>query len=315
MDHNDIHVDRALSNFAVEYTNEEYIAQAVAPYVPVGKKSDKYFVYDKKDRFTAPQTIRGPKDEAKEVEWNVSDSDFSCVDHALKDFVPDSMTANADMPITPREKSTETLVDLLLLSFEIATATLATTYANYGASYRIQLSGGDQLDNYSESDPIGVIDTGKAACFKEPNTIIMGAEVWNILKRHPQILDHVKGGATSGDPAKVTLQNLAEIFEVERILVGKAKKNTANKGQTASFSYVWGKDIVCAYIDPQPSTIGVSAWKTFRWIQMSTGEGFQVRTYRDEKRGGGGEVIEPETSYESKAICTDVAYLIDTAIS
>ena len=113
----------------------------------------------------------------------------------------------------------------------------------------------------------------------------------------------------------VTVQLVAELFEVDRLIIGKAKYNSANKNQTASYSYVWGKDVVLAYVEPQPSLEGVCAWKTFRWRQMSTDVGYQVRTYRDEAKGGGGEWIEVENSYDEKAVCTDVAYLIDAVIS
>ena len=311
----DVHVDRPLSNFAVEYKNEKMIAGSVMPVVQVDKKSDEYFIYDKKDRFTRAKTIRGPKAEANEVDWHVSTAAYKAIDHALKEFLPDSVAANADAPIVPRQKTVQQLIDLILMEREIRVMTLATTYSGFGAAYRIQLSGDDQLDQYTTSDPISVIDTGKAACFIDPNTIIMGKQVYDKIKRHPQLLDHVKGGATTAQPAKVTLELMAEVFEVDRIIVGASKYNTANKGQTASYSYIWGKDIVLAYIDPRPAMIGVAWAKTFQWKQMATEIGYKVRSWRDETRGGGGEVLETETSFDEKIVCSDLAYLIDTAIS
>jgi hypothetical protein len=287
----------------------------VAPFVPVNNKSDSYFIYTKKDKFTLPETIRGPKDKANEVDWSASTSTYGCIDHALREFLSDSLVNNSDQGVDPRRRTNNFLTDLLLLTFERVISALATTYGNYGSSYRVQLSGGDQWDSYATSDPIGVVDTGKEACFIEPNTMIMGKQVWTQLKNHPQILDRITGGATKVNPAMVTPELVAEIFEVEKVLIGKAKYNSSNKAQTASYSYVWGKDVVLAYIEDQPSLEGVCAWKTFRWNQMTTGEGFQTRTYRNEEKGGGGEYIEVETSYDEKAVCTDVAYLIDAVIS
>lgn len=313
--HSDVHVDRPLSNFAVEYRNMKFIADMVAPFVPVVNKSDSYFVFTKKDKFTLPETIRGPKSPAKEVDWSSSTSTYACIDHALRNFLPDAIVANSDPGVDPRRRTSDQLTDLLLLTFERMISVLTTTYASYGASYRIQMAGADQWDQYDTSDPIGDVDTAKEACFIEPNTIVMGAQVWNVLKRHPQILDHVKGGASTTDPALVRPEMVADLFEVDQVLIGKAKYNTSNKGATASYSYVWGKDVVVAYIEPQVALDGVSAWKTFRWRQLSTDQVYQVRTYRDESLGGGGEWIEVETALDEVAVCTDVAYLIDTVIA
>lgn len=312
--HSDVHVDRPLSNFAVEYSNAKFIADMVSPFVPVNNKSDNYFTYTKKDKFTLPETIRGPKAEANEVDWSTSTSTYGCIDHALRNFLPDAIVANSDPGVDPRRRSTAQLVDLILLAYERVISTLVTTAANYASAYKTTLSGADQW-NESTSDPIGDVDTGKAACFVEPNTMIMGAEVWNILKRHAAILDHVKGGATVDAPSLVTPTLVAEIFELDQVLVGRAKYNSSNKGATASYSYVWGKDCVLAYIEPGTSLDGVSAWKTFRWRQMSTDAGYQVRSYRDEAKGGGGEYIEVETSYDEVAVCSDVAYLVDAVIA
>jgi len=311
----DLHVDRPLSNFAVEYSNAKLIADLVSPVVRVGNKSDLFNTFEKKDRFTIPETIRGPKDTANEVEWSKSTDNYYCKDRALREFLADATVGNADPGMNPRQRTTRFITDLLLLDLEVLVMLLTTTYANYAAGYRTQLSGGDRWDQFATSDPLGAIETGRQACFMEPNVCFMGAEVWSKLKQHPQILDRVSGGSTNANPAMVTQQLVAELFEVDRLHVGKAKRNTANKGQTASFSYIWGKDVVLAYASEDASLEDMSAWKTFRWNQMSTAVGYKVRTYRDEEKGGGGEWIEVETSDQSRAICTDAAYLIDTVIT
>lgn len=313
--HSDVHIDRPLSNFAVEYANKKFIAAMVAPFVPVNNKSDSYVIYNKEDKFSLPEDIRGPKSEAKQVTWGSTSGTYGCIDRALKDFLADSLVANADPGVNPQQRTTNFLVDLLLLKFEKRVVDLVTTYAGYGGSYKTTLSGTTQLSDFAASDPIGVIDTAKSACFIEPNSLIMSKEVFDKIKRHPQLLDHVKGGSNNTSPAKVNAQTMAEIFEVEQILIGEAKYNSATKGATASYSSLWGKHIIAAYIDPNVSLESVTAWKTFRWNQQSTGAGFKVRRYRDESIGGGGEFIEVEMSVIEKAVCSDLAYMIKDAIA
>lgn len=312
--HQDVHIDKPLTNFAVAYNNLGYIAQDAVPFVPVNNKSDSYYVFTKKDKFTLPETIRGPKDKANQATWSSGSSSYAAIDHALRDFLPDAIVGNADQAVVPRQRTTNNLTDLLLLDYERRISALITTYANYAAAYRTQLSGGDRWD-VATSDVLGAVETARAACFYPPNVCIMGEEVWLKVKHHAQILDRIKGGATADKPSLVRPELVAELFEVERLLIGKAKYNSSNKAQTESYSRVWGKNVVLAYVNPTVDLQNVSAWKAFRWRQLATDAAYKVRSYRDEEIGGGGEWIEVEQSYDEKSVCSDVAYLIDTVIS
>ena len=62
--------------------------------------------------------------------------------------------------------------------------------------------------------------------------------IWTKIKRHPAVVAKVYGPiATDGS---ATLEQVAEELEVERILVGRAWKDTAAKGQAMSEARVWG---------------------------------------------------------------------------
>jgi len=314
--HTDVHVDRPLSNFAVEYQNAAFIASQVAPFVPVANKSDTYMKYTKSDKFALPDDLRGPKSAAKQITWGSSTGTYACLDRALRDFLSDAIVSNSDPGVNPQQRTAAFLTNLLLLGFESRIATLVTTYANYATTgNRTTLSGTTQFSDYAGSDPIGVVDTAKAACFQEPNTIIMSRAVYDKLKRHPQLLAAITGGASRSEPGLINLATMAEIFEVERILVGRAKYNSSIKGQTATYTELWGKHLIVAYIDPAVGLDGVSAFKTFRWQQVSTDAGYKVRRYRDDSLGGGGEYIEVEMSTDEEIICEDVAYMVKDAVA
>ena len=128
--HSDVHVDRPLSNFMVSYAPKGMIAPQVIPFVPVINKSDSYVTFTKNDRFTIPETIRGPKDKANEVDWSTSTATYGCVDRALANFLQDAIVANSDPGINPRQRSAAQLVDLLMLDYERRASALVTTAAN-----------------------------------------------------------------------------------------------------------------------------------------------------------------------------------------
>lgn len=316
MGNDNAHFDVVLANAAVEYRNKKYIAGEVVPVMPVPFQSGFYTVFDKKDRFTRAKTIIGPKDYNNQVDWNTSEDPYACDDHGLADFLTDKKVKNNNkIRGSLRVRIAERLTDLLLLEREILAATLAFTYANFGASYRITLSGADQFSQPTTSDPFGVIDTAKAACFTDPNVIVMGKQVFDKLKRHPALLDHVKGGGTTSNPAKITAELMAEIFEVDKVIVGAAKYNTANKGQTASFDYIWGKHILCAYVDPAVDIDGITWAKCFGEEYANGAGNVRVKSTRDERKGGGGEWIDVNMSMRHAVVCSDIAYLIKDAIA
>lgn len=310
-----IHIDRPLSNFSIEYSNRKLIAQEAVPFIAVQKKSDTYMKYTQKDRFTVPITIRGPQDTANEVDWTATTGNYACIDHAMRHFIPDAQAANADPGVDYRRRTSNFLTDLILLSYERKIATMLFTAGNYASSYKATLSGGNQWDQFATSDPIGNVETAMEAAFVRPNIMIIGQAVWSKLKQHPQILARITGGSKTMDPAKVSKALVAELFEVDRLLVGEAKYNTANKGADASFSYVWGKFAWLGFVDMAPGLDSITAVSSFRWNQLATNLGYQVRTYRAEDKGGGGEWIEVETSYDEVQPTSDLAFLYSTVVS
>src|SRR5690554_4977652 len=121
---NDVHVDQVLTGMSVQYKNASFIANQVLPIVSVKKESDKYFVYDKRDRFAVPNTLRAPKTESKQASWNVDTDTYACEEHALNDLIDDREYANADKPLDVKRDTIENLTDLLLLSQEKRVADL-----------------------------------------------------------------------------------------------------------------------------------------------------------------------------------------------
>jgi hypothetical protein len=69
------HVDAALTNASVAYSNASFAADAIAPMVPVRKQSDKYFVLDEAREPGHPRVAerRGSEQEERRHERSTSD--------------------------------------------------------------------------------------------------------------------------------------------------------------------------------------------------------------------------------------------------
>jgi len=319
------YVKPLLTDLAVKYRNPDarYIANQVCPFIPVNTQQGDYRVFAKKNYFGILDVERGPTSKAKETNFAITLENYNCGDKALQFFLTDTELRNqqnqgqngaAALDIT--EEITQVLASKILQAREKRIADKYFSSASYAAANRTQLTGDDQWSAYSTSDPVADIWTGWRACMMPPNTLILGPEVFVVLTQHSKVLDRIKGGSTSGDPAHVTEEMLARVFRVEKVIVGWAMyDSTPNKPATFTKTDIWGKHALLAYINPQPSTLDASFAKTFMFTPEGGTDGWRVRMYRDESRGGGGEVLEVDQSVDEKIIAADVAYFIEDAVA
>ena len=300
----DVHVDAVLSGVSIRYANEEMIADQVMPVVPVKKESDKYYIYTR--AWKLPQSQRAAGAEANEVEWNVSTDTYQCEEYALKDLIPDRVRDNADNPLDMDVDTTENLNELIQLGREKRVADIAFASGTYG-SQTSALAGANRWDDYAGSDPIGDVETAKAtvhaASGKSPNVMVMGYQVFLKLKHHPDILERIK----YTQRGQVTADLLAALFEVERLIIGKALYDTTQEGVAESLSYIWGKSVALLYSQPSPGLKKVSFGYQFQ------SRGFRTKKWRVEGRDG--DFIETGEIRDEKVVAASCGYLYTTVIS
>ncbi len=312
----DLHVDAVLSQFSIQYRQDQnlYIADAASPRVPVTKESDKYIIYTKKDRFTLPASKRADGTPANKITWNKdTEGTYICEEFALRDVVTDRAKNNADKPIDVQLDTQQFLQDLIMLDREKRVADLlfsATTFSGYTANLALA----DRWDNYesSSSDPFADIETMRSSVIsnsmKFPNVLILGYQVYEKICNHPLVLDRVKGGATTNIPALLSEAELAKLFKVDRVLVGRAIVNANNVGQTASYGYVWGKYALMAYINPAPLQV-----KNVTCSLSPMARDFRTKRWRDEEVEG--EWIETGEIIDEIVPAAAAGYLFGTVVS
>ena len=296
-----VHTDAILTNISIMYRNAAYVGTQLMPIVPVKKRSDIYYIYDSKaDRFRIPKTLRAPKTESRTVDWKVTEGTYSCDEHALNDLIDDIERDNEDKPLNLEVDTVEFLTDIIQLSLEMRTKTVVEANLSANAPSVV-------WEEYTNSNPISEIETGKAAIhaviFKHPNVLLLGQSVYDVLKHHPDILDRIK----YVQKGVVTAELLASVFEVEKVIIGAAGYNTAKEGKAASYSYLWGKNAILAYVEPRPGIKKFSLGYTFQ------SQKFQTRRARIEvKHSDWFEVGEIEIEKIVAAAC---GYRISPAIT
>src|SRR3954449_7651985 len=115
-------VDPMLTNVAIGYTNDDYIAELLLPSLPVAKQTGKHFIYDRA-QFRNNKTKRGMGAPSQETTLSLTTGlPYSCEDHAQKMFVTDEDVKNAIGPSDPFVDATEFVTEQLLIDREIEAA-------------------------------------------------------------------------------------------------------------------------------------------------------------------------------------------------
>lgn len=295
-------MDKVLTNVSILYKNQGYVGQALFPILPVKQMGGKYKVYNKPDRFTLPNTLVGPKGNVPEVGYEVSEQSFTCRDHALMDFVPNSEIAMSADPLDPKLDATEALTELIRLDYEKAVKAAITALPS-GQKTTVS-----KKWSAADSDPVKDVMTARQSMWKKPNLLVLSPDAYNALLCNPSVLDRIK--YTS---AELAMNILARLFEVETLLVADAKENTAGTVKdTAVLSPVWSKEAVLAYVNPRPSLRTVTLGATITPFPNF----WQVYSWEDGTRGGqGGQMVKVAGCYDIVTMCTDCAFALNGVLA
>ena len=310
-----VHQNAALSQVAINYGNALYIWPECLPIVPVEKQSDKYYLFDRADIFRNEAKKRPVGGAAPRGGYRLSTDSYACEPYSFAEELPDEVRENADSALQPEINATRRAMDKVLLAMEIEIASAIFVNGVWGTSVSGASSGGDFVywDTYASSTPISDIQTGRRTILLnsgvKPNALVLGFQVYEALKEHPDITAKVQYSTLTGQPAMVTKELLAQIFEVDKVLVGEAVYNTASEGQSASMSHIWGKHALLCYVAPTPSRDTPSAGYTFRWKEKDV----VVQNWREDANHQ--DVYEAESYLDFKITSTVCGYFFNGAIA
>lgn len=162
------------------------------------------------------------------------------------------------------------------------------------------------------SDPIAFFQNKMTEINEEtgrtPNRLGLGVNVYNALKEHPAILERVKYGGSTPNPAKVNLNVLAQLFEIDRIVLDRTVQNKAGLGQNADMGYIGDPNsFLLAYATDTPSVEEPSAGYIFTWDMLENGILLPILNYPGAP-GTHSELVEGLMAYDMKKTADDLAF-------
>lgn len=257
-----LHTPVWLPNVLEAYVNNKAIGPRVCPVVKVMHRSDKIASIPFGTGLS-PADIRlaGQASMVPEMVWSVATrGTYAVEDQGLRSFIPMDSTTNADAPFEVRMKTARILASTMELMDEIEDAALLGTSGNYASGYTSTVSSASDKWNNANSDPADQVREGVAKLLTNDGQVklvlVLGRDVFRALQKHPKVQAAIYSRASTSEGATnltVTEKMLASVFEVDEVVVGKMKKNTANAGQTVSLSDVWAGFAAAVVVNESPS--------------------------------------------------------------
>jgi hypothetical protein len=277
----ELHINKPLSQIAMNYSPMGFVADQIAPTVKVTNKSDAYNVYNIADVFRTVDDLKAPEREANYITTSLSSDTFMCKGRSLKKAMNYEDMANADAKeiFASRSSNTKIVKDKLLLNKEVRVGSMVTSGSNVG-SYSATASAWNTAG--AGNDPIGDIDTAldnvQYLTGYRPNSILFGQSAWQTFSRNSNVIDLVFGNSAVGKARVPSADNIKAMFNLQKVLIGEAMYNTAAENMAATLARIYADHVLLYYAPPTPSKEVPSFMYTFNWAAVK-GYNWQTRVF------------------------------------
>lgn len=267
----DLHIDTLLSNVAINFADQNFIADQIAPIVTVDKESGIYPIFNRKEFYSVERTERSRGTEANKVTRSVSSGGYQVKNFALGYDMPIEDRANMDAAFAYELEAgaTRYLTGKLGLDYERRVLTLANTATSVSTTF--VPNSGWVGNTANAGDPINAIlaakEQMKSRIGVAPNSMLIGWKAHAWLMRNYHMRNFVKGVNNGG--GMVTREQVAQAFEMERYLVSEAmytSQNEATNAASLTLSAVMPEDKIILYYRPPAASRDEPSWMyAFRW--------------------------------------------------
>lgn len=304
-DTGDVHLNALLTDISIGYKPAGFFADRVFPVANVNKQSDIYAVYDKSywaRDMGAPGAaptgayamLRAPGTPARTAGFKVDNTNtYYCRNWALGADIPDELRSNADSVFQLDADFITLLTSLLKLRMDRmfaadfmasgwgTTATGGSTsskWSDFGASTPIE-------DLRTAFDTIRQGTLGMAGTMGRTR-LLLGALAARRLYDHPDLIDRIKYGANSANPAIVTPNLISQVVGIDEVIEARSVYTSDEEGTAeASVTYadVVSDDALMVWAPNGPELLAPSAGYLFNWRPLAGGGLFFARKGREDR--------------------------------
>ena len=313
----------ALTNMGLAYYQNaaNYFAKAIFPICRVQLSADNYYIFNKEDLLRDNWQRKPAYGKTMPTVVSEHTDTYKCqVDQMIMgiDEIRQTDLQRRQGPAIrdPRQQRTKTIAEQANIHQDRLFANAffrSGVWANEWTGIDDTNTGDKQFIKFSNdnSDPIKFIADQKLEMHEQtgrtPNKLAIGANVFNALRQHPGILERIKYGGTTANPANVTKNVLAQLFEVDELVVMMSIYNQAKQGAEADMSFIGDPNaLLLAYATASPAVDEPSAGYIFTWDMLGDGQLLPIFHYPGEN-GTHSEYVEGLMAYDMRKTADDLA--------
>jgi hypothetical protein len=244
-------VDHVLTNVARAYMPHGFIADQVAPRIPVTLDSGKYPVFDGFfDDDVDPKV--GDRAETPEVDFTWSEDTYFCEDYRLAASITKKEERNAHSALRLRQNKLSVVLTRLALRRERRVADLLRKTTN-GGLLTLGANTSNKWNTGSSADIEGDVKTGAVDVYNNTgyvtNVIAMSFPVAYEIALNADIREIVKYTVDGREVLRLGDRLLPATLHGHQVVIAKgAMRNTAKEGATRSLSDIWGDSVRLLYV-------------------------------------------------------------------
>ena len=304
----DLHIDRMLSNIAINFRPTGMVADMIAPIVTVEKETDLYPVFLQSEMFSLENALRSRGAEARKITRSVSSAGYNAKNYALaRDlYIEDIANMDAAIQMEMGIGATHHITDMLSLGWEKRVIDTVTSSTNVSSIF-LPNSAWNAPVAANQGDPMSQVMQVKeqiqSTTGYSPNGIMIGWRAWAYMRRNINMRNLIYG--TNNGRGFVTRQQVQDLFEVERFNVQASFFNVGNEAQVSSFQSPFHDKVLVYYAPQAPSRETPSFMYTFRWQAPGLPQPFVVERHPYDSRR---KVETIEAGYYQDEVVTGKAF-------
>lgn len=319
-----------LTNLSMAYFQQanRYVAKSIFPICPVQLSSARYYTFSKGDLLRDNVARKPQFGKVPPAQMGQADQSYACfVDQVIVGIdqinTLNFQRTNAPGVADPRRAKAKFIAEQMNLHQDIV---FAKSFFQPGV-WSNQWTGGTSYDKTNKTfpkftddncDPVDLFDDlcteVEQSTGRRPNRLGLGKRAYNALKSLPAVVDRVKFGGSTANPATVNERVLAELFGLEKVVVLSSVYNSAPVGAEEDMNFICNpNDAILAYATSAPAIDEPSAGYIFTWDMLGDGQYMPVLQY-DGEPGTHSEFMEGLFSADMKKTADDLAVFLTDCV-
>jgi hypothetical protein len=305
----------AFIEFELEAEAQGYIASQVLPAFDVQYAAGTYPIIPIETLLQNPETKRNNNSGYNRMDWNFDDATYRCDEHGLEGPV-DDRTARMYKEYFDAEVQTSLILRAAIMRAAEKRVAAKLFNATTFTSQTTSVTNEWDSNHTSNATPIANVNTAVNAVYDRtgvwPNALIINRKVFKNLKMLDEIIAAIASSG-AGDPTKqadITAQMLAQVFDLDMVIVAGGSKNTADEGQTVAVEQVWSNEYAMVAKVARTNNFGEPCiGRILHYSDDGSTIGGTVEQYRDEHLRR--DVLRVRHDVDEKILYTEIAQLLD----